>query len=165
MLAANALKRTCMCSSSDLLSIILSLSLPLFFFLFVIFLSHSSSSSPALTAPPQIGFAQICEYTSTANVSRSRSNFYHARVRFLLYTQRHHYHFRLRLRGTKHVVFYSPPDFADYYSDVLNTIAADTDASCHVIFSRHDLPALERIAGTDRAQRLVGSDKAVHMFV
>lgn len=114
----------------------------------------------------KMSFSQICEYTSRANVSRSRSNFYHGRTRFLLYTQRHYYHFRLRIRGVKHAVFYAPPDYPQFYSEILNFIdPADTSATSITMFAKHDMFALERVAGTTRAHRILKAEKPVHLFV
>lgn len=53
-----------------------------------------------------VSFGQICEYTSTSNVSRARSNLFHGKRTHTLYTERYHYHFRPRLRGVHHVIFY-----------------------------------------------------------
>ena len=95
-------------------------------------------------------FSQICEYTSNkANVSRARSSFFHGYTKFLLYTQRHYYHHRMKIRGVKHVVFYAPPDYPQFYSEILDTIdMSDTESTSMVLYSRKDQPELERIAGT-----------------
>ena len=114
----------------------------------------------------KMSFSQICEYTSKANVSRARSNFFHGYTKFLLYTQRHYYHHRLKIRGVKHVVFYAPPDYPQFYNEILDSIdMSDTESSSTVLYSRNDQPALERIAGTARTQQQMASDKAIFLFI
>lgn len=46
-------------------------------------------------------FVGLCEYTKHSDVSRGRSNFFHARRRIMLYTERAHFYHRYRLRGVK----------------------------------------------------------------
>lgn len=59
----------------------------------------------------KISMAQLCEYTSAANVSRARSYFFHGQRAVLLYTERFHYHRRPRIRGLQHIIFVGLPLF------------------------------------------------------
>jgi len=59
----------------------------------------------------QVSMAQLCEYTTPANVSRARSYFFHGQRAVMLYTERFHYHRRPRIRGLQHIVFVGMPLF------------------------------------------------------
>ncbi|KAK9762664.1 rRNA-binding ribosome biosynthesis protein utp25, variant 2 [Basidiobolus ranarum] len=116
-------------------------------------------------------FAQLCEYTSNADISRSRSNFFHGRDSFMLYTERFHFFRRYNIRGIKHVVFYGLPDYPQFYSEILNCLTLPShdnspfnDWTCTSVFTRYDMLKLERIVGTKRAQRMISGDKEVFMF-
>ena len=39
----------------------------------------------------ELDFGQLCEYTKTPDVSRTRSKFFHGELHFLLYTERLHF--------------------------------------------------------------------------
>ncbi|KAF9425145.1 rRNA-binding ribosome biosynthesis protein utp25 [Podila epigama] len=117
-------------------------------------------------------FAAICEYTSTANVSRARSSFFHGEVSFLLYTERFHFFRRYNIRGTFHLAFYGLPDHAQFYPEMLNLLALpagkeksrskhvaatgleDRAMSCTALFTKYDLLKLQRIVGTERATNM-----------
>ncbi|KAF9897635.1 rRNA-binding ribosome biosynthesis protein utp25, partial [Lobosporangium transversale] len=119
-------------------------------------------------------FAAICEYTSTANVSRARSSFFHGEAAFLLYTERFHYFRRYNIRGTFHLTFYGLPDHPQFYPEMLNLLALpasgggeksrskhaaangleDRAMSCTALFTKYDLLKLQRIVGTERANSM-----------
>jgi hypothetical protein len=46
--------------------------------------------------------------------------FYHGDVHFLLYTERHHFFNRIRVKGIRHLVFYQPPNFPHFYYEMCN---------------------------------------------
>eukprot|EP00105_Crassostrea_gigas_P004746 XP_011418066.1 PREDICTED: digestive organ expansion factor homolog [Crassostrea gigas] len=116
-------------------------------------------------------FAQINEYSSDKTISRSRGEFYHGRVHFLLYTERIHFYRRFKLRGIHHIVFYELPRYPQFYSEICNMLQDNrkqTDKenlTCTVMYSSFDAQRLADIVGTDRAARMLSSSKKVHMFV
>jgi len=66
--------------------------------------------------------------------------------------------FRYRIRGILNLVFYGPPDHAQFYSELLTFPFIDegvdpSDVSCQLLYSKYDAMALERIVGS----RTVGS--------
>jgi hypothetical protein len=63
-------------------------------------------------------FASLCEYTKQSDISRGRAWFFHGKRQFLLYTERAHFYHRYRIRGIKDLVFYSLPEFPNYYAEV-----------------------------------------------
>eukprot|EP00039_Didymoeca_costata_P014798 m.243960 g.243960 ORF g.243960 m.243960 type:complete len:702 (-) comp16099_c0_seq26:1603-3708(-) len=112
----------------------------------------------------EINFGQIGDYTSAANVSRTRGNLFHGKLRFLLYTERYHYHHRPTLRGIQHLIFYGPPTFPQYYPEMLGMIQPNKDTTCTVLYTSFDMFALARITGDKRSERMVLSSQNLHMF-
>jgi U3 small nucleolar RNA-associated protein 25 len=123
-------------------------------------------------------FTQTCEYTSVANISRARSNFYHGKRDILLFTERFHYYNRQVLdsfflckltelnryfiRGIKHLIFYGLPTFPHFYPEMVNMVP--DDGTVLSIFSQFDALQLEPVVGTKRCERLLSSEKATHLF-
>ncbi|GAB5589241.1 rRNA-binding ribosome biosynthesis protein utp25 [Umbelopsis nana] len=117
-------------------------------------------------------YAHICEYTPTPQVSKARSDFFHGRVSFVLYTERFHFFRRYNIRGAHHVVFYGLPDHPQFYTEIVNYLALKAEASsaeeaafsCSALFSRYDLLKLERIVGSERARKMCSSGKNLFAF-
>jgi len=109
--------------------------------------------------------ASLCEYTTTADVSRARANFFHGRRRILLYTERAHFYHRYRIRGIQRLIFYGVPHHAHYYSELLNLSAEGNASSCTVLFSKLESLQLERVVGSKRAKRLLKGSSSSHIFV
>ena len=68
-----------------------------------------------------------------------------------------------KIRGIRNLLFYALPENAGFYPEMLNMLAT-TDVTCAAVFTPLDLLRLERIVGTDRAKRMVSSDKPLFMF-
>ncbi len=81
-------------------------------------------------------------------------------------TERFHFYHRFRLRGVLHVVFYGLPLFPRFYPELVNLVGlgAGAGASVTAVYARQDLLALRRVVGSARAQRMLDSDKTVHLF-
>lgn len=74
---------------------------------------------------------------------------------------------RYRLRGAKTIVFYSLPDHAAFYPELMagpfipsasgkQTVEVDeADVSSRVAFSKFDWLKLERVVGTEAARRMI----------
>jgi U3 small nucleolar RNA-associated protein 25 len=123
----------------------------------------------------EISFAAISEYTSDADVSRARSDFYHGRKQYLLITERFHFFRRYRLRGINHLIFYGVPDNPVFYPEFINMVMApqSTDEASNtgefntmimIIYGQYDALALERIVGTQRLQKMLIGDRDTFMF-
>ncbi|XP_026682408.1 digestive organ expansion factor homolog [Diaphorina citri] len=67
-----------------------------------------------------MSFVQICEYSKDNQIARARDLFFHAEKHFLLYSERFHFFRRIRVRGIRHIVFYEPPQFPHFYSELIN---------------------------------------------
>ncbi|KAG8222130.1 hypothetical protein J437_LFUL002127 [Ladona fulva] len=121
-----------------------------------------------------ISFVQICEYSKEGRVAQARDHFFHGKSHFLLYSERFHYFRRVRIKGIKHIIFYQPPSYPQFYSEMCNLMQAayqrrnqrDSHNSVALLYSRHDLEQLAGIVGSDRASKMMTSvDRNVHMFV
>lgn len=53
-------------------------------------------------------------------IARARDMFFHSEAHFLLYSERAHFYRRLRVKGVRHVVFYQPPTYPHFYSEICN---------------------------------------------
>ena len=123
-------------------------------------------------------YAAISEYSTQADVTRNRSHFYHGRVKFLLMTERLHFFRRLRVRGTRHLLFYSPPVNAHFYTEMLQWLGTDPGknegevegaasgarALCLSLYSKWDGRELERLVGTQRALQMIEGERSAYVF-
>ncbi|XP_025833734.1 digestive organ expansion factor homolog isoform X3 [Agrilus planipennis] len=121
-----------------------------------------------------IGFVQICEYSKEGKVARARDMFFHGDAHFLLYTERFHFFNRIRVKGIRHLIFYSPPNVPHFYYEMCNLmqesnmnkkIGSMSNMTVTVLYSKYDINQLSAIVGTDRAVRMIESERNVHMLV
>ena len=77
---------------------------------------------------------------------------------------------RFHLRGAQHVIFYSLPEYAHFYPEIVNGLG-DTDSgglgldiSCLVLFTQYEKMALERMVGAKRCAHILSSNKTTFMF-
>ncbi|XP_066149415.1 U3 small nucleolar RNA-associated protein 25 homolog [Euwallacea fornicatus] len=121
-----------------------------------------------------LSFVQICEYSKDSKVARARDMFYHGDAHFLLYTERYHFYHRIKLKGVRHLIFYQPPTYPHFYSEMCNLmqeynmnkkVGSMDNMSVTVIYTKLDLLQLAPIVGTERAVRVTESDRDVHMFL
>ncbi|XP_052270785.1 U3 small nucleolar RNA-associated protein 25 homolog [Dreissena polymorpha] len=117
-----------------------------------------------------INVLQVSEYTEDKAVNTARNLFFHHKVPYMLYTERFHFYKRVRVRGIRHLIFYSLPQYPHLYSEVCNMmqdskVKAGADYSCTVLYSKFDAQRLAEIVGTERAGVMLTSQKSVHMFV
>jgi len=109
-------------------------------------------------------FIFIDEYMSNSRVTRMRGKFVKDNITWLIQTERMHFYKRVNpVHTIKRVIFYAPPQYPEYYSEILNKLK-ETDATCLVLYTKFDRFELERVVGTARAERMLGSEKNVHMF-
>ncbi|TKA64572.1 hypothetical protein B0A55_10454 [Friedmanniomyces simplex] len=112
-----------------------------------------------------LSFGAIHDYTSVPDQRRARSHFLSGRHAILLYTQRAHHFFRLKLRGVKRVAFYGVPDNAVFYEELVGGClgtslregrVAPEEAGVRVLFSRWEALGVERVVGSQRVKGMLG---------
>ena len=108
-------------------------------------------------------FAACSEYDRGSQISRARALFFQGRANVLLVTERLHFFKRYRIRGARHFVFYALPQNEAAYAEFVTLVEAG-DNSCTVLFNKYDAFALERVVGSERAAKMLRSEKEVHMF-
>ncbi|XP_046847706.1 U3 small nucleolar RNA-associated protein 25 homolog isoform X2 [Xenia sp. Carnegie-2017] len=119
----------------------------------------------------EVNFLQLSEYTSRANITKSRNEFFQGKTALLLFTERFYFYYRYRIRGIKNIVFYELPSYSQFYPEIVNYMDTtlkerDINASnCTVLYSKFDVNRLSAIVGTLRCQKMIASEQSVHMFV
>ena len=78
---------------------------------------------------------------------------------------------RFKLRGARHVIFYSLPEYAHFYPEIVNCLGdtggsegLGSDISCLVLFTQYEKMALERLVGAKRCAHILASAKNTFMF-
>ncbi len=119
--------------------------------------------------------AYVCEYSRESEISRGRSNFFHGHNDILLYSGRAHFFRRFFFRGAQHLIFYSLPQYAHFYSEMVNMLSeADVDhhkqsgtsggvakLTCLVLFTQYDRMALERVVGVQRCAHMLSAENTM----
>lgn len=110
----------------------------------------------------ELSFITLSEYTSTPDINRVRAKFFNGQVRILLVSERFHFFRRYKIRGIKHLFFYTLPEYNEYFGDWVNMLVSEqpdmNDIGKRVsvlVEPRYDRLALERIVGAGKAQRLL----------
>lgn len=112
-----------------------------------------------------ISFGAIHDYSEVAEQRRARSHFASGRHSFLLYTQRAHHFFRLKIKGVKRVVMYALPDNEIFYREIVGGYLGTSvnegkvspeEAGARALFSRWDGMRAERIVGSERVRGMLG---------
>ncbi|XP_071834917.1 U3 small nucleolar RNA-associated protein 25 homolog [Apostichopus japonicus] len=114
-----------------------------------------------------LNFCQICEYSNPSEISRVKQYLIKGSRHFLLYTERYHFFQRIMLRGIHHVIFYQPPIYSHFYSELCNMIQstdAASDATCRVLYSKYDSQRIAGIVGSKRGAQMISSVKDLHML-
>ncbi|XP_015118228.1 digestive organ expansion factor homolog [Diachasma alloeum] len=122
----------------------------------------------------EMSFVQICEYTKDGKVARARDMFFHSDANFLIYSERFHFFRRIRVKGIRHLIFFAPPTFPRFYSEMCNLMheanqnpkaGTENNMTVTVLYCKYDAMQLAGIVGTERAGKMIGSDKSVHMLM
>jgi len=83
--------------------------------------------------------------------------------------------YRYRIRGARTHIFYSLPEHAIFYQEMLAIpfeevpnskyeIADESEVSSQALFSRYDLLKLERVVGRKAAVRMMGAEEERFRF-
>lgn len=119
----------------------------------------------------KLSFTQICEYTEDNKVAKARQLFYFGARQFLLYTERCHFYHRYKIKGVRRVIFYEPPVYARFYSEIINMLIPELQGKKFVddpgqfvattLFSNHDTLQLGALIGYSNAVKLIQNKKSV----
>ncbi len=110
-------------------------------------------------------FVANSEYADASAVGRARADFSGGDVRIMLYSERAHYFRRHTIRGARRLTFYAPPDNAECYPELVNALEPGPEPNdVSLLFTRWDGPALERLVGTPRAQRMLRDAAPAYIF-
>ncbi|CAK1583697.1 unnamed protein product [Parnassius mnemosyne] len=121
-----------------------------------------------------IGFVQICEYSKDAKIARARDMFFHTEAHFLLYSERVHFFRRFRIKGIRHIIFYQPPTYPHFYSEMCNLMqesnqnkygGSECNMTVTTLHCKYDAQRMAAVLGAARFARIAASDKSVHMYV
>ncbi|XP_043582999.1 U3 small nucleolar RNA-associated protein 25 homolog [Bombus pyrosoma] len=122
----------------------------------------------------EYSFVQICEYSKDAKVARARDMFFHSDAHFLLYSERFHFFRRIRVKGIRHIIFYAPPIFPQFYVEMCNLMqeanqnprsGSGSNMTITVLYCKYDIMQLSAIVGAERASKMFGSEKSIHMLM
>jgi U3 small nucleolar RNA-associated protein 25 len=120
-----------------------------------------------------ISFSQISEYSKNDKISKARTLFYHGGAHFLLYSERAHYYRRFKIKGIRHVIFYQPPTFSNFYTEIGNYMHATNqnpnddivkNATIAVLYTKYDNLTLAGILGHEYVGKMLNSKKLTHKF-
>ena len=103
-------------------------------------------------------FGSLCEYTSNRQISKMRTSFFKSETKLILYTERFHFFRRYVVRGVKNLVFYGLPSYPVFYNELVQ--GCDVLGEVKVIYSRFEALALERIVGSEKAEKMINGEKS-----
>lgn len=124
-----------------------------------------------------ISFTQICEYSKPGKVAKSRHIFFYGGRHFLLYTERYHFFNRVTIKGIRHLIFYEPPLYAKFYSEMINLMNRSNQGqkmltdyssmSVTVLYNKYDLHSILPLVGTSASKSLLADNttETSHMFL
>lgn len=122
----------------------------------------------------EYSFVQICEYSKDAKVARARDMFFHSDAHFLLYSERFHFFRRIRVKGIRHIIFYAPPIFPQFYVEMCNLMqeanqnprsGSGSNMTITILYCKYDIMQLSAIVGAERVNKMFGSEKSIHMLM
>lgn len=120
----------------------------------------------------KFSFTQICEYTEENKLSKARQLFYFGARQFLIYTERCHFYNRYKIKGIRNIIFYEPPVFARFYSELVNMLTPELQGKKYAdkairfdattLFSNHDTLQLGAIIGYNTAAELIQQKRSIN---
>ncbi|XP_028160268.1 digestive organ expansion factor homolog [Ostrinia furnacalis] len=121
-----------------------------------------------------IGFVQICEYSKDSKIARARDMFFHTEAHFLLYSERVHFFRRFRMKGIRHIIFYQPPTYPHFYSEMCNLMqesnqnkygGSECNMSVTALYCRYDGERAAALLGAPRLGAALAADRALHVYM
>jgi U3 small nucleolar RNA-associated protein 25 len=125
----------------------------------------------------EASFVSVTEYARVSEVSRGRARFHQGRKNMMLYTGRARFFLRHKIKGVRHVIFFGLPEYADFYSSIINIhmlsdgltefdvdVVTQMPLSCLSLFTKYEARQLERIVGTGNANKMIKGEKSSYLF-
>jgi len=119
----------------------------------------------------KLSFTQICEYTEENKVAKARQLFYFGARQFLIYTERCHFYHRYKIKGIRHIIFYEPPIYPRFYTELVGMLSPELQGKKFVedklhftattLFSNHDTLQLGAVVGYSNAVKLIQNKKSI----
>lgn len=100
--------------------------------------------------------------------------FFHSGAHYLIYSERAHFFRRTRIKGIRHLIFYQPPTWPNFYSEMINLMqeayqnprdGCAGSMTVTVLYTKYDMMQISSIIGSERASKLATSEKTTHMFM
>ncbi|RUS87100.1 hypothetical protein EGW08_005176 [Elysia chlorotica] len=105
------------------------------------------------------------EYDTEQKMRNARIHFRKRHPHFMLYTERLHFHYRFRLRGIHHIVWFDLPQYPHFYSEIVNLMETSWQAcTTTALFTKFEAQKLAEVVGSKQAALMVNSEKAVNMI-
>ena len=122
-----------------------------------------------------IGFTQLSEYSEEGKIAKARHIFFYGGRQFMLVTGRFHFFHRKLLKGIRHIVFYEPPIFYNFYSELISMMHQNNqgkklftdylEMSVTTLCTQQDQDILDHILGSEIVKKILFSRKSQHTFV
>ncbi|CAG5098305.1 Oidioi.mRNA.OKI2018_I69.XSR.g15547.t1.cds [Oikopleura dioica] len=107
----------------------------------------------------------LTEETSTGRSKTAKKMFESGERPVLVFTERRHFFHRVTQRKVSRVIFFEPPTFPHYYSEVSNFIIDPSFSDVTVLCSKFDRLQLEGILGRNEAKSLLRNEKEIVCFM
>ncbi|VVA91685.1 unnamed protein product [Arabis nemorensis] len=109
-------------------------------------------------------FCFLHENTTDKNISRARNEFFLGKKKIMIYNARTYFYKRYQIRGIKNLIMYYLPERKEFYPQMMNMLEGSDDMMSTVLFCGWDKPQLERIVGSEWAERMISSEKNTFTF-
>lgn len=109
---------------------------------------------------------ELTEYSTEKEQRKALGQFSALERNVLLVTERFYFFKRYFVKHAEALVYYSPPLFPTFYSDLVNRLSASSpNAAVLCSYCKYDAIELERIVGTTRVRMITTKPNDAYMFV
>ncbi|KAK0041259.1 digestive organ expansion factor isoform X1 [Biomphalaria pfeifferi] len=113
----------------------------------------------------EMDFLFMNEYDSEKSVRNARIHFRKRHPHFMLYTERLHFHYRFRLKGIHHIIWFDLPQYPDFYPELVNLMETNRQScTTTALYTKYDAQKLVEIIGSKQAAHMLSSEKTVNMI-
>ncbi|KAH9507288.1 hypothetical protein Btru_056834 [Bulinus truncatus] len=113
----------------------------------------------------EIDFLFMNEYDTERHMRNARIHFRKRHPHFMLYTERLHFHYRFRLKGIHHIIWFDLPQYPQFYPELLNLMEVTRQAcTTTALYTKYDSQKLAEIIGSKQTSHMLSSEKTVNMI-